>query len=348
MFRIIYSVNNDYIPYLYVCLKSLISHIKNEDMYSIYVLYTDVSELNKENIKKLQQKNVKIFFIDVNPFFNDEIKKSFVVNTIFTPETYYRFFLPKIFPDVDKALYMDADTLVLHDISSLFKLDIENYYIAATNDYEIIRVFNSCGKVDESFKDYFVNILKIDSEKYFQAGVMLVNLKKMRQDNITDELLSCLKRIKKPRYVDQDILNVVCQNNVKYIPIKWDYMWHIPITDIEYKNHLPQKYIKMYLNTGCAPWIVHFTGIKPTEYVNMKYAKMFCKYLQNSPYQSWLDNKLVANDKKQKSLIELYKAKIRKYILLKVLTLGFCNKKYNKKIQNRKNDLNKIYEYCIK
>lgn len=344
MFKIVCSVNNEYIPYLYVCLKSLFSHIKSKDIYSIYVLCTDISETNKKNILNLQKQNFKISFVDVNYLFDDTIRKCFVVNAHFTPETYYRFFLPQIFPDDDKILYLDADILVKRDVAQLFDIDITDFYLAATHDYEIIRIFN---ELENNDKNYFMKILKVEPEKYFQAGVMLLNLNKMRQDNITDKLINCLKCIKNPKYVDQDILNVVCQNNVKYIDIKWDYMWHIPITDLNYQNHLPQKYQKTYLNAGQTPWIVHFTGIKPIEYKNMKYAKEFCEYLQNSPYEDWLFNKFVENHKKQKGLIKLYKVKILKYRLLKIFTFGLCNKKYDNKIQNRKNDLEKIYKYCV-
>ncbi len=341
---IVFAVDNNYVAYLYACLKSLIKHISQSDAYSIYVLHTTVSDINIENIMALQQKNIKITFVNMHDFITQELSKTFVVNSHFTPETYYRFFLPNIFPNLDKVLYLDADMLIFHDIKPLFDIDLSDCYLAATHDYEVIRIFNSSNNPDV---EYFSNVLGVSPEKYFQAGVMMLNLKKMRQDNVTTKLIECLHRIKAPKFVDQDVLNVVCQNNVRYIPVKWDCLWHFPFTDDQYALNLGKKCFDLYEEAIRSPYIVHFTGKKPTEYQNTLYSKIFFEYHAGGPYHEWLCGMLKKNHKKQLRLLNTYRNKIIKYRLLKWLCLGCCNEKYESKISNRKRDIKNIYKYCI-
>ena len=272
-------------------------------------------------------------------------KDTFLTTLHFTPETYYRFFLPQIFPNLDKVLYLDADTLVMKDIAELFKINIGDNYIGATHDCEIIRMNNK----DHTYTDYFKNKLKVKVENYFQAGVMLLNLSKMSKDNITDKLLDALKRIGSPKFVDQDILNIVCQGKVKFIPQNWDYTWHLPLVDKNYLDNLPQTFRKDYENARKFPYIVHFTGneTKPTDYPNLPEAKLFFEYAQKSPYYSQIKNKLEISNNKKLKRISILQRKIKKYRLLNMITFGILRKKYNKKITVRINEIEKIKNYLI-
>ena len=180
---IVFSINNSYAPYLYVCLKSLLAHVKSCDKYKAYILYTELSECYQKNLLNLQTNNLKIEFINVETIIS-KYKDNFLINNHFTIETYYRFFLPKIFPDLDKVLYLDADTIIMRDIAPLFDIDINHFYLGVTHDCEIVRASNFSGT---KYSDYFTKILNVDPQNYFQAGVQLVNLKKMRENILTCE-----------------------------------------------------------------------------------------------------------------------------------------------------------------
>ncbi|MGC4440229.1 glycosyltransferase, partial [Streptococcus suis] len=94
----------------------------------------------------------------------------------------YRYLIPQYVP-ADKALYLDSDLIVTNDISHLFKLDIDDYYIAAVEN--------------RTFK------------KGFNAGVMLINLKKWRAENITVELIQLTyKKHDEVATADQSIMNM--------------------------------------------------------------------------------------------------------------------------------------------
>ena len=282
-YSIVYSCNNDYVPFTYISIVSLIQHSSIMNNYNIYILYSDISKENQKYLRELQQQNIRIFLIDVS-----KIKKQygpdFATNFHFSIETYYRFFLPQLFPNLDKIIYIDADTIVLKDVSKLFTIDIANNYIGVTRDCEIIRSSNLYG---EKYSDYFTKILGLKNIKnYFQAGVMIVNLKKWREDKIQQKLLERLKEVKKPQFVDQDILNSVCQENVMFIEQNWNYTWHIPIIDKQYYQHIGIPYNRNYEKAKIQPYIIHFTGqnFKPLNYPWLPESKLFWQYARQTPF----------------------------------------------------------------
>ena len=342
MNTIVFAVNDTFAPYLYVCLKSLVDNMSPTNAYQVYILQTRLSDVHQRNISCLRQNNLNITFIDMKDLITTD---NFYVTDYFTIETYFRFFLPQLFPDLDKVLYLDADTLIMTDIAPLFDIDIGPYYLAATHDYEVIRLHN---EKTNDYAKYFAKVLNIDAEKYFQAGCMLINLKKMRCDDITNKLLEQLKHFKKPKFLDQDILNVVCGSNVKYISANWNFTWHLPVMDFEYEKHLPEKHLKSYTDAMHNPYIIHFSGIKPFEYQNTKYTDLFVECIKNTPYALWAAEKFDACYNKNIKQIKILQRKLVKYRILKIVTLGLGIKKYNKKISLRQNDLRRIYTYAIK
>lgn len=340
MYNIVFSINDAYAPYLYVCIKSLLAYIRSQDKYQAHILYTKLSAMHQSNILKLQQNNFKIDFINVEQIVGSYIS-NLSVNNHFTPETYYRFFLPEIFPNLNKVLYLDADTLVIKDIAPLFSINMGNNYLAVTHDCEVVRMSNLGG---DKYSDYFTQKLKVKIEKYFQAGVMLVNLAQMRKGNITEKLLSALIKIGTPKFVDQDILNMVCQNNVQFISQNWNYTWHLQLCDKSYQKYLPKVLNAQYKAAKDNPYIIHFTGnkMKPVNYPGLAEAKLFWMYAKDTPYYEYFKILLNESIEVNKKKLQVLKNKIRKYKLLNFLTLGLLSKKYNHKIKHKEQTINLI------
>lgn len=341
-YSIIYSINNAYVPYLWCNIKSLEDFSSSQ--CNVYILHSGISEQNMENILSLQKENVCIYFVDMRQHIDKETQNAFALTEHFTIETYYRFFLPNIFPDLDKVLYIDADTLVLYDIKELCDIDIGDNYLGVTHDCEIMR---ACAISGDEYSDYFTKTLGVDVKQYFQAGVMIVNLKKWREDNITQKLIDGLKKIQTPKFVDQDILNMICQKKVKFIPQNWNYTWHLPLIDKDYFNHIPTPYNLEYEQARFEPFIAHFTGnkMKPVDYPNLPAAKKFWEYAKDSPYYDQLMLCMVKNHEKCLKKIKKIRLKILKYKFLNILTLGLFSKKYMRKIQKKEAELRALTEY---
>ena len=229
----------------------------------------------------------------------------------------------------------------MKDISPLFNIDINGYYLGVTHDCEIVRASNFIGT---KYSNYFIKTLNVDPTNYLQAGVMLVNLKKMREDNITDKLLDALERIGSPKFVDQDILNTVCRDKVLFIPQNWNYTWHLPFIDELYQKHILSPLNKEYENAKNDPYIIHFTGnrMKPIDYPNAKYSDFFWNYAEHSIYYEYLikqkENSLLHTNLN----IKKTKRKIKKYKLLNLITFCFFKKSIYKKINKKEANLNRM------
>ncbi|MDR2406518.1 MAG: glycosyltransferase family 8 protein, partial [Bacteroidales bacterium] len=143
-----------------------------------------------------------------------------------TKTTYLRFWLPKLLPDnVTKVLCIDADLIILRDLSDLYQMDISNYYVAVAK--ETISIYAKFNK-EMSFR---LDKLGIYSGGfYFQSGVMLMNLKKMREDDIISKCIVFANKINQDPLMsnpDQDTLNAVLNPAIKYIPPKYNMNYNV-------------------------------------------------------------------------------------------------------------------------
>jgi lipopolysaccharide biosynthesis glycosyltransferase len=175
-------------------------------------------------------------------------------SSIWHKSVFYRFYIDKAFPNnKNKALYIDSDIFVNDSIHKLFNINLKNNVIGAIEDPGI------------AFNRNYLSKIKMQSDLYFNSGVLLINLKKWRSEKITNKLEKTIKKLgfnlKSP---DQDLLNIVFEKKFKLINPKWN------LQTIMYLNI---KYWKYLNNTG----IHHFTFIKPW--------RSFCTHSQTKNYK---------------------------------------------------------------
>lgn len=152
-------------------------------------------------------------------------------------ETYFRFFIPQLFPNYKKMLYLDADILVFDDLRILYNEDISDYCMGVVQDtYLEVILKNDNIKMQTrpnlTYKEYFKQILGKLNIFYFNAGVLLLNLEKMRNDNIVKNLWEFSEKNAPLEYQDQDVLNAILESKVKFLDSKWNVLtgleWVIP------------------------------------------------------------------------------------------------------------------------
>lgn len=132
----------------------------------------------------------------------------------FTIGTMFRCSLPELLPDLNRIIYLDADLFVNRDINELWDVDIREYCLAGVVD-EGVAVHN------------YLRILnkypEIKKESYFNAGVLYMNLKKIREfGNLKKLVLDFLIENPKADLPDQDALNVLFHNKVLYLDGSWN------------------------------------------------------------------------------------------------------------------------------
>lgn len=252
---IFFTVDDKYVPFLAVALQSLIENSSEKNYYLIKILYTSITEENQEKIKKYEKENVNIEFVDLNYYIN-KIKNKLYTRDYYSVTTYFRLFIPNLYPQYNKALYLDCDIVLLADVAELYNIDMGENLVAAAPDDVIQKI--------EVFQEYAEKVVGVaDYRNYFNAGVLLMNLDELRKFDFQEKFLYSLEKIKFAVAQDQDYLNRLCKGRVKIISNVWDKM---PISNDTDTNDLKL----IHYNLAFKPW--HFEDILYKEYF-WKYAK---------------------------------------------------------------------------
>ena len=133
------AVDNNYIPFLGVALKSIIDNVSQQNRYEIKVLYTNVTEENKKKIEEYQTENVGIEFVNLS-YKLQEIQEKLYTRNYFSNTTYFRLFIPELYPEYDKAVYIDSDTITLVDIAKLYNTEMGDNLIAGIPDGAVLAI----------------------------------------------------------------------------------------------------------------------------------------------------------------------------------------------------------------
>lgn len=243
---------------MYITILSAITNKKKDSFYDFYCLIPSrFSKFVDQKFKKLINKynNVKLTFISMKNTFSHLPMQ---IEHITSP-TFYRLKIAELLPGYDKALYLDIDTIVLKDLTQLFNTDLGNNYIGGVPAASYIIEY-------EKLKDYYDNIGLKDMAYYVNAGVILWNLKQIRQDNVTEKFLALTKNTYK--FMDQDIINLVCYGKIKHLDFKYNVMTSYKrrfLDNPELCNKIYEIYGEANLRNAIKnPVIVHYASdLKP-------------------------------------------------------------------------------------
>lgn len=221
--NVAFCINDGYVGPLLITLFSLLSNNKKHT-FNIYVVSTDITPENKSNLRKVCENigNATLFFVEPDA----SIFKSFKLNIDYiSVETYYRFVLADVIYGCDKILYLDADILVVGDLGDLWRTNLDSYWAAGVRD----RWVESIKKVDGSGKDisYKETIGIQGNALYINAGAMLLNLKNIRRDRKSAQLLKNTELYSdKIEFQDQDIINITFNGGMLELDSEYNYMNH--------------------------------------------------------------------------------------------------------------------------
>ena len=213
---VFFAVDDNYIDFLSITLSSIIDNAKDENYsYNFYIMHNGLSKESKKKLKHLSNHRFKISYFNVLGHISS-LENRFKVRDYYTMTTYYRLLIPDTFFFIDKALYLDCDIIVLDDLSKLYNYDIGDNLVGAVPDASV--------QIVPEFIEYVNKSLNIETNKYFNAGVLIMNLKKMRQTHMLRKIFEISKKVVFNIAQDQDLLNVICKNSVYYVPNEWNVM----------------------------------------------------------------------------------------------------------------------------
>ncbi|MDO4220209.1 MAG: glycosyltransferase family 8 protein [Candidatus Saccharibacteria bacterium] len=258
---VFFTVDETYAPYLSTALASLIDNTSEKYDYDVNVIYHNLTRRSMRKLEKLnkgKESYVNLIFTEMQETLEgiSDRKETRLKADCFTPTIYYRIFLPEMFPQYDKGIYLDSDIIVRTDIAELFNVDLAGNIMAACTDMST--------QSNKLFCKYFDDAVGIPHKKYFNSGVLLMDFKKFRDEEFCEHFFYLLNKYDFDTVApDQDYLNALCNGRVKYLGYEWNTMPSNGFT------HIDEPKIVHY-NLFFKPW--HYDGTEYEEYY-WKYAK---------------------------------------------------------------------------
>lgn len=305
-FNICYVFDHGAVRGAGVSICSVCENNKNDK----FIFHAFCTDLTDDDIKKLElitdkyDTTIILYFIDKSA----EIIKQLDLGN-FHVATWYRIFIPYIL-ECKKVLYIDADILNLSSLTDLFRINIENYFIAAVPDTE---------KTNRNRN----NMLNLKNHIYFNAGVLLININRWIDNDCSDKILDIVKKYgQKLVLPDQDALNILFSpsGDIYYLDKKYNRV------ELWKEQNIKEKLRETVL--------LHFVQTKPWQeawlYEKRPYIEnLYAEYEKLSPWKDMpleKKEKLSHHDKRKRAIFMLKKGKLlnglcwyKKYLKAKII-----------------------------
>lgn len=243
------AADDAYTKFTLVTVKSIIDHASYKYRYKIHILHTDITEENQAMLKNIQTWNCKIVFVNVTEQLK-KIEKKISLRDYYTSTTYYRIFIPEMFPKYHKVIYVDSDTIIREDIANLYRCKLGKNYIGAVRDQLVVQT--------DVYGEYVEKVLGISRGAYFNAGVVLINCEQFRNYHMLKQFIDLLGTYTFVVAQDQDYLNILCKDNVLWLDPRWN-------TQIIGKLTFEEESAKLiHYNLATKPW--HYKDCRMGEY----------------------------------------------------------------------------------
>ena len=135
---IFYACDDNFVKYTVVSLQSLMANASRDKQYCIHVLHTNISQEMQDVMYAMQDEQFTIRFDDVTDYLKS-IHDKLPLRDYYSRTTYFRLFIAEMFPEYDKAIYIDSDTVVLGDIAELYAYDLGDHYVGAAREQVMVQ-----------------------------------------------------------------------------------------------------------------------------------------------------------------------------------------------------------------
>ena len=267
--NVVFGSDKIYVEHLAVAICSLFKCNPNLS-FNVYVFNTDIDKDSWSRLSELAERYGQSL-IDMK-ILDEEIEGLITSETYYTKATYYRLFIPEKL-SFDKVLYLDSDIVINGSIEDLYNTNIDQCYMAAVAD-----------AVPSPHKDLGMS----EDSKYFNCGVMLVNLRKWREDRIKERVIELTR--KKPwamQFADQCGINSIVNGRVKELHPK--YNAQAIFFQVRLKHTRSYLYPVGQLREAVEhPVIIHYSGKEKPWHLGYKhrFRGLYWKYLRETPFNS--------------------------------------------------------------
>lgn len=206
-----YLCNDDYVYIAAVSIISLLESNKDLDNLRVFIVGEEISEDNKiklyQTVHAYNRDLIMLDKPDIKGLVGCEIEMHWWIENVFS-----RVFLGEIFknyPDINKLIYIDCDTLIVGSLSDLWEFDLEGHIAAG--------VLEAMGRLHKKA------IGLREKEPYFNAGMILINVNKWRKENYDKKARDFILKVNgKMEYADESVLNGIAANDMKIVSPKYN------------------------------------------------------------------------------------------------------------------------------
>ena len=272
---VVFSTDENYLPYVKVAINSAIAHSAGSNL-DIIILHSGVGD---EAIQAVCANyaglaNVSVRFVDVAKRVGSSALADFKHVDRLPVSACFRLLLPDVLLAYDKVIYLDVDVAVCRNLGDLYATDIGDCYFAAAKD--VVHTTKS------EYLSWAAGWGFTEWDGYVNTGVLVMNLKRFRSEPIRDKLLAVAVEAAK-WLCDQDALNFVCKGAIAPLDPRWN---------VQLGNYCLDQQIAV---TGEEMWVAHFTGgQKPWAFPARRYSHLWWRYVDKTDVsmlwvQAWGD-----------------------------------------------------------
>lgn len=272
----VFITDQGYLMPTVTAITSLVENLNDLDSCCVHLITVNLSNESQELVNTFTKNYRNIIAHHKN---SESMFESMENSSHVSTAALFKFLLPEILPTADQVLYLDGDILVNRDLYEYFKdIELGNHYVAAMKDINVMKR----KKIPPLEK------LGAKHQSYFNSGVMLLNLKKMREEKMTEQLIE-FKKYKKSSYMDQDAFNYCFKGNVLFLPPKINYL------TFGFYNFTPTELSSFYQDRSFYNmkemhkdiYVYHFASKwKPWSYWLVRYTPLFLQHYKKTPYRN--------------------------------------------------------------
>ena len=255
--QIFYACDDNFVKYTIVSLYSMQKNASKEFKYHVHILHTGISDAMKERVLEMKNDCFEISFDDVTEYLVS-ISDKLPLRDYYSKTTYYRLFIAEMYPEYDKAIYIDSDTVVQGDISELYRINIDDAYVGACHEQAMLQ--------ENVYGTYVEKVVGVPRYNFFNAGMLVINCDRFRIRFVLDKFIEYLHMYNFVVTQDEDYLNLICKDHVFWLDQRWN-------TEIFGELGYPIKEAK----------IIHYIMTnKPWHYADCPYADIFWSYAKET------------------------------------------------------------------
>ncbi|HBJ97624.1 MAG TPA: hypothetical protein DDY82_00915 [Clostridiales bacterium] len=280
---VVFSTDDNYVTPLCVTLQSILLTKKADVSFDFYVLNEGLLQENKNTLLKFAQNGCTVNFIDMSAFMKGT---TFPDVTYYSIAAFYRFFIPVIFSNYEKVLYLDCDLIARRCISEIFDIDVSGYIFGAVYDRGL-------------------NFHGIDD---INSGVLIFNVAEYNKNDTCNKLVEYANTHDNLPQVDQNCFNAICKDKLLHIDCKYNFQNILCFDNDKCVSRLKKELKAQKVGKLKNVVIVHYAYLKAWTFPKLPLSRLWWKTVKTLPKDLQQRHKEFALIQQEKSKENEFKA----------------------------------------